>query len=359
MSNQFWRGKKVFITGHTGFKGSWLTLWLNRMGAELSGYSLPPPSEPNMFELTHLKSAIHSTIGDVRDQKALTDAMIKAQPDIVFHMAAQPLVRESYRSPVDTFSTNVMGTVNLLEAVRAVPDIRSVVVITSDKCYENREWLWGYREDNPMGGHDPYSASKGAAELVTASYRRSFFNGNGDNQTAVATTRAGNVVGGGDFAPDRLVPDIIRALIRRESVTIRNPNAVRPWQFVLEPLRGYLTIAELLYESGQDYAEGWNFGPTETDAQTVAQICATLGHSLQLYDVGTVEINLEKTTPPLHEAAMLRLDISKARQRLDWIPKMELYTALELTADWYATYLRQGDLRARSEAQIEFFQKLT
>lgn len=359
MSNQFWRGKKVFITGHTGFKGSWLTLWLNRMGAELTGYSLPPPSEPNMYELTHLKSAIHSIIGDVRDQKALAAAMVKAQPEIVFHLAAQPLVRESYRTPVDTFATNVMGTVNLLEAVRAVPDVRSVVVITSDKCYENREWLWGYREDNPMGGHDPYSASKGAAELVTASYRRSFFNGDGDNQTAVATTRAGNVVGGGDFAPDRLVPDIIRALIRRESVTIRNPNAVRPWQFVLEPLRGYLTIAELLYEYGQDYAEGWNFGPTETDAQTVAQICATLGHSLQLYDVGTVEINLEKATPALHEAAMLRLDISKARQRLDWIPKMELYTALELTADWYATYLRQGDLRARSEAQIEFFQKMT
>jgi CDP-glucose 4,6-dehydratase len=359
MSNQFWRGKRVFITGHTGFKGSWLTLWLNRMGAELYGYSLAPPAEPNMFELTHLKSAVNTTIGDVRDQKALHDAMVKAQPEIVFHMAAQPLVRESYRTPVDTFATNVMGTVNLLEAVRAVPDIRSVVVITSDKCYENREWLWGYREDNPMGGHDPYSASKGAAELVAASYRRSFFNGDGDNQTALATVRAGNVVGGGDFAPDRLVPDIIRALIRRESVTIRNPNAVRPWQFVLEPLRGYLNIAELLYESGQDYAEGWNFGPTETDAQTVAQICATLGHSLQLYDVGTVEINLEKTPPALHEAAMLRLDISKARQRLDWIPKMELYTALELTADWYATYLRQGDLRARSEAQIEFFQKLT
>jgi CDP-glucose 4,6-dehydratase len=358
MSNQFWRGKKVFITGHTGFKGSWLTLWLNRMGAELSGYSLAPPDEPNMFELTHLKSAINTTIGDVRDQKALHDAMVKAQPEIVFHMAAQPLVRESYRTPVDTFATNVMGTVNLLEAVRAVPDIRSVVVITSDKCYENREWLWGYREDNPMGGHDPYSASKGAAELVTASYRRSFFDGNGNNQTAVASVRAGNVIGGGDFAPDRLVPDIIRALVSGEAVTIRNPNAVRPWQFVLEPLRGYLNIAQHLYESGQDYAEGWNFGPTETDAQTVAQICATLSHSLQLYDVGTVDIKLEKAPLELHEAAMLRLDISKARQRLDWIPKMELYTALELTADWYATYLRKGDLRARSEAQIEFFQKV-
>lgn len=358
MSNQFWRGKKVFITGHNGFKGSWLTLCLSRMGAELHGYSLPPPTEPNMFELTHLKSAIHTTIGDVRDQKALTEAMIKAQPEIVFHMAAQPLVRESYVSPVDTFSTNVMGTVNLLEAVRAVPDIRSVVVVTSDKCYENRQWLWGYREDNPMGGHDPYSASKGAAELVTAAYRRSFFDGSGDNQTAVASVRAGNVVGGGDFAPNRLVPDIIRALISGEPVTIRHPNAVRPWQFVLEPLHGYMNIAQHLYESGQDYAEGWNFGPTETDAQTVAQICATLNHSLQLYDVGTVEINLEKSPPQLHEAAMLRLDISKARQRLDWIPKMELYTALELTADWYATYLRQGDLRARSEAQIEFFQKM-
>jgi CDP-glucose 4,6-dehydratase len=358
MSNQFWRGKKVFITGHTGFKGSWLTLCLSRMGAELYGYSLAPPTKPNMFELTHLKSAINTTTGDIRDQKALTEAMMKARPDIVFHMAAQPLVRASYANPVETFSTNVMGTVHLLEAVRAVPDIRSVVVVTSDKCYENRQWLWGYREDNPMGGHDPYSASKGAAELVTASYRRSFFDGSGDNQTAVASVRAGNVVGGGDFAPDRLVPDMIRALINREPVTIRNPNAVRPWQHVLEPLHGYMKIAQHLYESGQDYAEGWNFGPTDTDAQSVAQICATLNHFLQKYHGKTAEINLERSPPQLHEAAMLRLDISKARQRLGWIPKMELHTALELTADWYSVYLRQEDLRARSNAQIEFFQQM-
>jgi CDP-glucose 4,6-dehydratase len=358
MSSQFWRGKNVFITGHTGFKGSWLTLWLARMGANLYGYSLPPPSEPNMFDLTHLDSTIRTTIGDVRDQQALADAMHAARPDIVFHMAAQPLVRESYATPVDTFATNVMGTVNMLEAVRSTPDVRAVVIVTSDKCYENREWLWGYREDHPMGGHDPYSASKGAAELVTSAYRNSFFNGRGASQAAVASVRAGNVIGGGDFARDRLVPDFIRALMRHEAVTIRNPNAVRPWQFVLEPLRGYLTIAENLYESGQAYAEGWNFGPTETDAQTVAQLCATLNHSLQQYEVGTVEIDLENNPAAPHEAELLRLDISKARQRLGWIPKMELYTALELTADWYATYVRNGDLRGRSEAQIEFFQKM-
>jgi CDP-glucose 4,6-dehydratase len=312
-----------------------------------------------MFELTHLKSAVYSTVGDVRDLKALTAAMTAAKPEIVFHLAAQPLVRESYQTPVDTFATNVMGTVNTLEAARAAPGVRAVVVVTSDKCYENREWLWGYREDNPMGGHDPYSASKGAAELITASYRRSFFNGHGDHQAAVASVRAGNVIGGGDFALDRLVPDFIRALMRKEPVTIRNPNAVRPWQFVLEPLRGYLNLAERLYEHGQAYAEAWNFGPAETDAQTVAQLCATLNHSLQKYEAGAVEIRLENKPTALHEAGQLRLDISKARQRLDWMPKMELYTALELTADWYATYLRQGDLRARSEAQIEFFQKLT
>ena len=358
MSNQFWRGKNVFITGHTGFKGSWLTLWLSKMGANLHGYSLPLPSEPNMFELTHLDSAIYSTIGDVRDPRALTDAMIKAQPEIVFHMAAQPLVRDSYATPVDTFSTNVMGTVNVLEAVRSVPTVRSVIVVTSDKCYENREWLWGYREDHPMGGHDPYSASKGAAELVTSAYRRSFFNGEGDSQAAIASVRAGNVIGGGGFSRDRLVPDFIRALLRHEAITIRNPNAVRPWQFVLEPLRGYLTVAQHLYESGQIYAEAWNFGPTETDAQTVAQFCATLNHSLQHYDVKPVEINLEKNPPALHEAELLRLDISKARQRLDWMPKMELYTALELTADWYSTYLHNGDLRARTDAHIELFQQM-
>lgn len=358
MSNQFWHGKDVFITGHTGFKGSWLSLWLSRLGANLHGYSLPPPSEPSMFELTHLASSIDSTIADVRDLKTLTAALQAAKPEVVFHMAAQPLVRDSYLHPVDTFSTNVMGTVNLLEAVRSTPSVRAVIIVTSDKCYENREWLWGYREDHPMGGHDPYSASKGAAELVTSAYRRSFFNGKGETAAAVASVRAGNVIGGGDFARDRLIPDVVRALIARQPISIRNPNAVRPWQFVLEPLRGYMTVAQRLYESGQAYAEGWNFGPTETDTQTVAQLCATFGHSLAQYEVGNVEITLEDKPAALHEAELLRLDISKARQRLDWIPKMELYTALELTADWYATYLRKGDLRARSEAQIEFFQKM-
>jgi len=234
-----------------------------------------------------------------------------------------------------------------------------VIVVTSDKCYENREWLWGYREDDPMGGHDPYSSSKGAAELVTSAYRRSYFQQGGDAQTGIATVRAGNVIGGGDFANDRLIPDFIRALEKEEAVSIRNPHAIRPWQFVLEPLSGYLQVAQKLYESGQQFAEGWNFGPADTDLQTVSQLCATFNHSLQKNEVPPVEVRLESQAGAPHEAAFLRLDISKARQRLDWIPKMELYTALELTAQWYGGYINNEDLRALSENQIEFYQNLT
>jgi CDP-glucose 4,6-dehydratase len=252
-----------------------------------------------------------------------------------------------------------MGTAHVLEAVRNTPSVRSVVVVTSDKCYENREWLWGYREDDPMGGHDPYSSSKGAAELVTSAYRRSFFAKDPDNTVGIASVRAGNVIGGGDFAADRLIPDFIRAMEKEEPVSIRNPHAVRPWQFVLEPLSGYLQIGQLLFEHGGKYAEGWNFGPADTDLQTVSQLCATFNHSLQKNDVAPVEVRLEPQPNAPHEAAFLRLDISKARQRLDWIPKMELYTALELTAQWYAGYLNNEDLRTLSENQIAFYQSLT
>ncbi|WDZ95736.1 CDP-glucose 4,6-dehydratase [Herbaspirillum sp. WKF16] len=358
MSN-FWRDKRVFVTGHTGFKGSWLTLWLHLMGAKVSGYSLPAPTNPSLFHLARLQGCAQTTTGDVRDPKHVADTMAAVQPDIVFHLAAQPLVRDSYLTPVDTYATNVMGTAHVLEAVRNTPSVRSVVVVTSDKCYENREWLWGYREDDPMGGHDPYSSSKGAAELVTSAYRRSFFAKNPDNPVGVASVRAGNVIGGGDFAADRLIPDFIRALERDEPVSIRNPHAVRPWQFVLEPLSGYLQIGQLLFEHGGKYAEGWNFGPADTDLQTVSQLCATFNHSLQKNDVEPVEVRLEPQANAPHEAAFLRLDISKVRQRLDWIPKMELYTALELTAQWYAGYLNNEDLRTLSENQIAFYQSLT
>ncbi|MBO9536369.1 CDP-glucose 4,6-dehydratase [Herbaspirillum sp.] len=355
----FWRDKRVFVTGHTGFKGSWLTLWLHLMGAKVSGYSLPAPTNPSLFHLARLQNCVQTTTGDVRDPKHVAETMAAVQPDIVFHLAAQPLVRDSYLTPLDTYATNVMGTAHVLEAVRNTPSVRSVVVVTSDKCYENREWLWGYREDDPMGGHDPYSSSKGAAELVTSAYRRSFFAKDPDNQVGIASVRAGNVIGGGDFAPDRLIPDFIRALEKDEPVSIRNPHAVRPWQFVLEPLSGYLQIGRLLYEHGNKYAEGWNFGPADTDMQTVSQLCATFNHSLQKNDVKPVEVRLEPQPNAPHEAAFLRLDISKARQRLDWIPKMELYTALELTAQWYGGYLNNEDLRTLSENQIAFYQSLT
>ena len=359
MAAQFWRGKRVFITGHTGFKGSWLSLWLHRWGAVLHGYSLPAPTNPSLFHLARVHNCIETTTGDVRDLQHLNDAMAAFQPEIVFHLAAQPVVRDSYRTPIDTFSINVMGTAHLLEAVRNTPSVRSVIVVTSDKCYENREWLWGYREDDPMGGHDPYSSSKGAAELVTSAYRRSFFQNGKEPAAAIASVRAGNVIGGGDFANDRLIPDFIRALEKEESVSIRNPNAIRPWQFVLEPLSGYLEVAQRLYQSGQQYAEGWNFGPADNDLQTVAQLCATFNHSLRKNDVPPIEVRIEEQTQALHEAAFLRLDISKARQRLDWVPKLELYTALELTAQWYSGYFNNEDLRSLSESQIELYQNLT
>ena len=359
MAAQFWRDKRVFITGHTGFKGSWLTLWLSRLGAKVYGYSLPAPTNPSLFHLARLHNCVQTTTGDVRDLKHLSDTMAEVQPDIVFHLAAQPLVRGSYASPIDTFAINIMGTAHLLEAVRQTPSVRSVIIVTSDKCYENREWLWGYREDDPMGGHDPYSSSKGAAELVTAAYRRSYFQHGKDSDVAIASVRAGNVIGGGDFAADRLIPDFIRALEKEESVSIRNPHAIRPWQYVLEPLAGYLSVAQKLFESGQTFAESWNFGPADTDLQTVSQLCATFNHSLQKNEVKPVEVRIESQANALHEAALLRLDISKARQRLDWIPKLELYTALELTAQWYGGYINNEDLRSLSETQIEFYQNLT
>lgn len=331
MNPGFWRGKRVFLTGHTGFKGGWLSLWLQHMGAELTGYALPAPTQPSLFDLAAVADGMHSINGDIRDGARLLEAMCNAAPDIVIHMAAQPLVRRSYADPVETYSTNVMGTVHLLEAVRQCASVRAIVNVTTDKCYENREWLWPYRENEAMGGYDPYSSSKGCAELVTAAYRNSYFNEKTFEQhrTALASARAGNVIGGGDWAADRLVPDVLGAFSRGESVLIRNPHAVRPWQHVLEPLRGYLTLAEHLFTHGASYAEAFNFGPREEDAQSVEwfvrQLAAKWGESAMW--------RVDGTSHP-HEATLLRLDVSKAAHRLAWRPMLSLDAGLQLTVDW-------------------------
>jgi len=340
----FWRGKRVFLTGHTGFKGSWLSLWLQSLGAELQGFALAPPTTPSLFDDARVAEGMASTLADIRDLEAVQAAMSAFQPDIVLHMAAQPLVRLSYAEPVATYATNVMGAVHLLEAVRHTPSVRVVVNVTTDKCYENKEWVWGYREDEPMGGHDPYSNSKGCAELVTSAYRRSFFQQGGP---ALASARAGNVIGGGDWAADRLVPDILRAFERREPVVIRNPHSTRPWQHVLEPLSGYLTLAQHLWQGGQGYAEGWNFGPQDTDAQPVQWIVQRL---VQRWGAGA-SWQLDGGQHP-HEAHYLKLDISKARSRLQWQPRWALETALDKIVDWHQAWLAHEDVHALCLRQI-------
>lgn len=347
--SSFWRGKRVLVTGHTGFKGGWLSLWLQHMGAEVYGYALAPATEPNLFELAYIEDAMFSEIADVRDLGSLKEALSRTKPEIVFHLAAQPLVRASYRDPVDTYSTNIMGTVNLLEAVRMQPEIRAAVIVTTDKCYENREWEWGYREIDSLGGHDPYSSSKAAVELVTAAYRSSFFSGpeTPGKATPLASARAGNVIGGGDWAEDRLIPDIVRSIQRGDEVQIRNPGAVRPWQHVLEPLFGYLLLAQRLYESGSGFAEAWNFGPDDTDARTVEWVVDRVA-SLFGKDMSW---NKDKGNHP-HETGYLRLDISKARQRLLWSPRWNLEKALESTVDWYRNWNAGADMREFTLRQI-------
>ena len=335
MNPAFWHSKKVFVTGHTGFKGSWLSLWLQELGAHVTGYALRPPSNPSLFELVQVSQGMTSIIGDIRDGTLLTNVMRQAKPDIVIHLAAQPLVRRSYSDPVETYSTNVMGTVHLLEAVRHTPSVRAIVNVTTDKCYENKEWVWGYRENEPMGGFDPYSSSKGCSELVTAAYRNSFFSKerHGEHQVALATARAGNVIGGGDWAKDRLIPDILRAIESGQSVKIRNPNATRPWQHVLDPLNGYLILAEKLYTEGPAFAEAFNFGPAEEDAKPVQWIVEQLTQS---WGAGASWLIDGGTNP--HEAHYLKLDCSKARVMLGWRPKWNLAQALQSIIVWHRAH---------------------
>ena len=341
----FWKNKKVFLTGHTGFKGSWMSLWLHSMGAEVKGYSLAPNTSPNLFTTVKLGEYLESEIGDIRDLAQITKSMVDFNPDILIHMAAQPLVRLSYNEPVETYSTNVMGTVNVLEAARKCSNLKAIVSVTTDKCYENKEWDWGYRENEAMGGHDPYSSSKGCAELVTSAYRRSFFNELGT--AALASGRAGNVIGGGDWSEDRLIPDILKAFEKSEPVIIRNPLSTRPWQHVLEPISGYLVLAEHLYTHGDEFAEGWNFGPKDEGCKPVEWI---LDKMVSNWGAGA-NWELDKNNNP-HEAGFLKLDCSKAANRLKWQPRWNLQETLEMIVNWHQNYLNGADMNLECLKEI-------
>lgn len=343
---EFWKGKKVFLTGHTGFKGSWLSIWLSSMGAEVKGYALRPDSNPNLFAEAAIENLLESEINDIRDFSALHESIFKFRPDIVFHMAAQPLVRASYQKPLETYEINVMGTANLLEAVRQCSSVKAVVNITSDKCYENNEWVWGYKETDSMGGRDPYSSSKGCSELVTTSFRESFLRA---SDIGVASARAGNVIGGGDWAEDRLIPDILRAFESSKPVIIRNPNATRPWQHVLEPLSGYLILAEKLFKNPSVFSEGWNFGPYDQDVKPVSWI---LDQMINLWPGASW--NLDQGDNP-HEAKLLKLDISKASTTLGWTPTWNLETTLAKIVRWQNSFSKGSDMRAECINEINEF----
>jgi len=338
---RFWRDRLVLVTGHTGFKGGWLCSWLKLLGAKVTGYALAPSSTPDLFSVAKVGTGMTSVTGDIRDLASLKRAFATAQPEVVIHMAAQPLVRASYADPVETYSTNVLGTVNVLEAIRSTPSVRAVVNVTSDKCYDNREWVWGYRESDPMGGYDPYSSSKGCAELVTAAYRRSF-------HLPLASARAGNVIGGGDWSVDRLVPDVLKSLQDELPIQIRNPSAIRPWQHVIEPLRGYLMLAQRVYEDPTRFAEGWNFGPRSDDCQPVSVVVSQLAAQWG----GHVEWHSQAGDHP-HEAGYLKLDSSKAFARLGWSPKTSLAEGLKMTIDWHRAWLAGEDMRLFTIRQIE------
>jgi len=349
ISPSFWHSKKVLVTGHTGFKGSWLSLWLQTMGADLCGIALPPPTEPSLFAQAKVADGMRHQLADVRDFEKIEKIFQSFQPDIVLHLAAQPLVRESYKAPIETYSTNVMGTVHVLEASRRTKSVRAVINVTTDKCYENREWVWGYRENEPIGGHDPYSSSKGCSELVSAAYRKSFFE---DADIQVATARAGNVIGGGDWARDRLIPDIIKSIQENIPTKIRNPNAIRPWQHVLEPLSGYLLLAEGLYNKKDGMSGAWNFGPRDEDAQNVQWVANELSKKM-----GQSPIFLPDPKNHPHEANFLKLDISKAKNKLGWEPRWSLNTALDRIVDWNRSLNQKEDIRKKSVSQILEYNK--
>lgn len=344
MNPDFWRKKRVFITGHTGFKGGWLALWLQSMGAEVTGYALPPQTSPNFFELANVAQGMTSIIADMCDSDTLAHALQQQNPDIVLHLAAQSLVRHSYEKPVETFTTNIMGTIHLLEAIRTQKTVHAVLVVTSDKCYENREWLWGYRENDPMGGRDPYSSSKGCVELVSASYRHSFLQKEG---VFLATARAGNVIGGGDWSTDRLVPDILRAIHTNTSFKVRNPLATRPWQHVLEPLGGYLLLAEKLWEKKEIYASAWNFGPTNDNVRSVNWIIERLA----FYCDSSLSTQQVLDAQP-HEAQLLSLDSTKAYNHLAWKSRWSLEQTLSKIADWHHAWVEGDNMRDISLQQI-------
>jgi len=346
INHKFWAGKKVFVTGHTGFKGSWLCLWLQSMGAHVKGYSLEPPTTPSLFNEAKVEDGIKSDIGDIRDKENIIASMIAFNPDILIHMAAQPLVRLSYLEPVDTYSTNVMGTVHVLEAARQCHNLKAIVNVTTDKCYENKEWEWGYRESEPMGGYDPYSNSKGCAELVSSAYRQSFFQD--PSGPRLASARAGNVIGGGDWALGRLSPDVLRAFEKQQAVVIRNPLATRPWQHVLEPLSGYLALAEALYNDIEGVDSGWNFGPCDEDVMPVEWILTKM---TELWG-GDASWALTKNAQP-HEAKFLKLDISKAKSKLYWFPTWKLETTLERIVNWHQSWLSQDDMQKHCMLEIQ------
>ena len=342
----FWQDKKVFLTGHTGFKGGWLSLWLSSMGARVTAFAIEPNTSPSFFRTCRVEELLEkSHFGDIRDLQLLQAAMQEAQPEIVIHMAAQPLVRYSYNHPVETYATNVMGTVHVLECIRLLNTVKSAVMVTSDKCYENKEWVWGYRENEPMGGHDPYSNSKGCAELVTSAYRASYFTK--ERSVAIASARAGNVIGGGDWSEDRLIPDAIKAFENNQALIIRNPLATRPWQHVLEPLSGYLILAQSLYEDGNAFASGWNFGPKEDDVRSVQSLVELL---IEKWG-NSVSWKLQKNAQP-HEAQALQLDCSKARQYLGWVPRWSLEQAIEKITDWQRAFQSQKNMQDFSLQQI-------
>lgn len=340
-----YNGRNVLVTGHTGFKGSWLSSWLLRLGARVTGFSLPLESgESSLFEITGIEREMHSINGDVRNPEILAEAFQKNRPEIIFHLAAQSLVRRSYREPLETYATNVLGTANVLEAARHCPSVGAIVIITSDKCYQNREWIWGYRENEPLGGSDPYSSSKACAELVTEAYAKAFFSG--PAAASIASARSGNVIGGGDWAEDRLVPDIVRALSTGKPVILRNPDSVRPWQHVLEPLNGYLTLGEKMLSNGADYSGAWNFGPPESDNLTVAEMAEKF---IALWGEGSLEVSHDPEL--LHEARLLKLDCSKSRNQLGWKPVLDVEESIGMTVDWYRNYFEKPARAAEKTGQ--------